>query len=60
MTVGAAAPCAAQTYPTRPIRIVVPTAPGGAPDVVARKLAPRQTEMLGQPLVIDIARARTR
>ena len=49
----ATAPACAQTYPTRPIRIVVPTAPGGAPDVVARFLAPKVTEILGQQIVID-------
>ena len=43
----------AQSYPTRPIRIVVPTAPGGGPDVVARFIAPKLTEMLGQQIVID-------
>jgi tripartite-type tricarboxylate transporter receptor subunit TctC len=54
MTCGyAAAPCVAQTYPTRPIRIVVPTAPGGAPDVVARYLAPRISEVLGQSILVD-------
>ena len=43
----------AQTYPARPIRIVVPTAPGGAPDVVARYLAPRLTEVLGHPFFVE-------
>jgi tripartite-type tricarboxylate transporter receptor subunit TctC len=43
----------AQTYPSRPIRIVVPTAPGGAPDVVARYLSPRFTEALGQSIVVE-------
>lgn len=47
------APGWAQSYPNRPIRIVVPTAPGGGPDVVARFIAPRLTEMLGQQIVID-------
>ena len=49
----AIAPGWAQSYPNRPIRIVVPTAPGGGPDVVARFIAPRLTEMLGQQIVID-------
>jgi tripartite-type tricarboxylate transporter receptor subunit TctC len=43
----------AQSFPSRPIRIVVPTAPGGAPDVVARYLMPRLTEELGQPIVVE-------
>ena len=50
----AAAPSAlAQAYPTKPIRIVVPYAPGGSTDVIFRILAPRMTEMLGQQIVID-------
>lgn len=49
----AIAPSWAQNYPNRPIRIVVPTAPGGGPDVVARFIAPKLTELLGQQIVID-------
>jgi tripartite-type tricarboxylate transporter receptor subunit TctC len=43
----------AQTYPNRPIRIVVPFPPGGATDTSARALAKEVESLLGQPLVID-------
>jgi tripartite-type tricarboxylate transporter receptor subunit TctC len=43
----------AQNYPAKPIRIIVPYAPGGSTDVVFRILAPRLTEILGQQIVID-------
>ena len=44
---------AAQDYPNRPVRMVVGFPPGGGTDVVARILAPRMSELLGQPVVID-------
>lgn len=43
----------AQTYPSRPVRVVVPYAPGGATDAVARLLAKHLTQQLGQQFVID-------
>ena len=43
----------AQSYPTKPIRIIVPYSPGGSTDVVFRILAPRLTEILGQSVVVE-------
>ena len=50
--VGAAA-VQAQTYPSRPITIIVPFAAGGSTDVVARIMAERMRPLLGQPLIIE-------
>ncbi len=44
---------AAQAYPDKPIRVIVPVPAGGTPDVVARTVAPGLSSLLGQQLVID-------
>ncbi|MGE4078598.1 MAG: Bug family tripartite tricarboxylate transporter substrate binding protein [Reyranella sp.] len=46
-------PAGAQTYPDRPIRIVVPTGPGGATDIVTRVVAEKIQASLGQPVVVE-------
>jgi tripartite-type tricarboxylate transporter receptor subunit TctC len=43
----------AQAYPVRPIRVIVPFAPGGATDAVVRMIAPRLSENLGQQVVVE-------
>ena len=48
-----AAPALAQPYPTKPIRWIVPTGPGSAVDVQARRVAPKLGEALGQTIVVE-------
>ena len=44
---------AAQDYPSKPIRMIVPYPPGGATDILARSINQPMSEILGQPIVID-------
>ena len=46
-------PARAQSYPTRPLRLVVPFPVGGATDILARTITQPVAEILGQPIVID-------
>jgi 2-methylaconitate cis-trans-isomerase PrpF/tripartite-type tricarboxylate transporter receptor subunit TctC len=50
---GAAAPAIAQTYPTKTITIVVPTAAGGGNDAMARTIAQKLGPLLGQTIIVD-------
>jgi len=43
----------AQAYPSKPIRYIVPFPPGGSSDLIARAIAPKMSERLGQPIVVE-------
>jgi tripartite-type tricarboxylate transporter receptor subunit TctC len=48
-----AAAQSADPYPNRPVRMLIPYAPGGATDIIARHISPKLQEALGQPFVVD-------
>jgi len=53
LAIAAFAPAQAQTWPDKPLKLVVSFAPGGVHDTLARVLQPRLTEALGQPILIE-------
>jgi tripartite-type tricarboxylate transporter receptor subunit TctC len=48
-----AVPCAAQTYPSGPVRIISPYPPGGGTDILARTIGQKLNERFGQPVLVD-------
>ena len=53
LAAGVVASAQAQTYPTRPIKLLVNNAPGGGTDIMARVLAEALKEDLGQPVIVE-------
>ncbi len=43
----------AQSYPSRPVKVIVPFPPGDAADILSRLIGPKMAERMGQPLVVE-------
>ena len=52
-SLSSAVPLSAQSYPARPIRLIVPSAPGGGPDISSREVANELTKQMGQQIVVE-------
>lgn len=50
---GTLTPAFAQTYPTKPLKLLLPTAPGTAPDTIARIVGDKLSRALGQPVIVE-------
>jgi len=53
LLIALAMPAAAQSYPTKPIRLIIPIVAGGGPDTIGRAVGQKLGENMGQPLVVD-------
>lgn len=53
VSTGASTSAHADTFPNQPIKLIVPFAPGGGNDILARAIAPHMSKTLGQPVVVD-------
>ena len=53
LLIAVVAPLGAQTYPVKPVRMVVPFPPGGPTDIVARLMAPKMSAAMGQQVIVD-------
>ncbi|HEV2430599.1 MAG TPA: tripartite tricarboxylate transporter substrate-binding protein, partial [Burkholderiales bacterium] len=53
LLIAASATAAAQSFPTKPIRVIIPFVPGGSSDIVGRAIAGKFQEYLGQPGVVE-------
>jgi tripartite-type tricarboxylate transporter receptor subunit TctC len=52
-SIAASSPVLAQTWPTKPVRLIVPFPPGGSTDILGRSIAQKLQEALGQPFVVE-------